>query len=302
MNNPMSRIFAGIAIFMLVVSMACTLSSGTPTSLPQPTSATAVRPSTPEASTTDTPQAAPTTKAGNPVPTAPASASGSGGCANAYYPVTSGDSWSYASNSTTSDGTSVFSYTYTSTITAVSDKGFTTGIQASSGVNSIVNWNCQRGNLAVLDTGGATTTTSKVKLNYNSVSADGYNIPATFDAGKTWTETITATATVAVSPTRTVNSQIVSQLNCNAAGADTIALPVGNFDTVKATCSKTVVVSAIVQGKITPGGTVQESITYWYAKKVGLVKSIAIINGAGNNSGTTPAAIQTVVLTQYRVQ
>ena len=190
----------------------------------------------------------------------------------------------------------------TNVITAASDKGFTTGVQASTGNNSIVNWKCQSGNLAVLDIGSANTTTATVKLNYKSVTADGYNIPASFDTGKTWTEIITATATVEASASRTVNSQIVSQLSCSVAGADTIALPVGNFDTVKAICSRTVVVSAIIQGKTTPGGTVQESITYWYAKKVGFVKSIAMISAGGNNNQTTPTSIQTVVLTQYKVQ
>lgn len=316
MKHPISRSFAGIASFMLVVSMACNLSSGSPTSGPQPTSVTGTGPSTLGAPATDTPQAAstaqvastpqvaPTTTAGNPAPTAsaPAGASAGGGCANAYYPVASGDSWSYASNTTTPDGTPASSYTYTTTITAVSDKGFTTSTQASTGADTTVGWNCQGGNLAVLDVGGVTSTTSKIKLNFNAVSADGYNIPATFDTGTTWSETITATATITASAGRTVNSQIASQSNCTAAGAEKISLPVGNFDTVKATCIKTVVVSVVVQGKVMPVSTIQESVTDWYAKSVGLVKSVAMIGTVDptNSQATpTPSAIQTVELSRY---
>ena len=230
--------------------------------------------------------AAPTTAA---TTAATISASASGGCANTYYPVPSGASWSYDSS-----GSGIGNYNYTQTITAVSDTGFTTSYQFSTGVNSTVNWNCQDGNLAALDAGAASfsMTTSKVKMTSNSVTADGYNIPATFDTGKTWSEKVTIDGTVQASATITVNSQIVSQINCTAGGADTITVPAGKFDTVKATCSKNVVVSAIAQGKTTQLSANTESITYWYAKAVGFVKSVA--TGGSDN--------ETIVLTQYKIQ
>ena len=230
--------------------------------------------------------AAPTTAA---TTAATISASASGGCANTYYPVPSGASWSYDSS-----GSGIGNYNYTQTITAVSDTGFTTSYQFSTGVNSTVNWNCQDGNLAALDAGAASfsMTTSKVKMTSNSVTADGYNIPATFDTGKTWSEKVTIDGTVQASPTQTVTSQIVSQLSCTAAGADTITVPAGKFDTVKATCTKKVVVSATEQGTAVPLSTNQQSITYWYAKGVGFVQSVAT-GGADN---------ETVVLTQYKIK
>ena len=222
-------------------------------------------------------------------PTTAASTSASGGCANAYFPVASGASWSYSST-----GSGIGDYTYTHTITTVSDTGFTTNYQFSTGVNSTVKWNCQDGNLAALDAGAEsfTMSTSKVKMTSNSVTADGYNIPATFDTGKTWSENVTVDGTVQASATQTVNSQIVSQISCTAAGADTITVPAGKFDTVKATCTKKVVVSAIVQGKAQPLNTNQENITYWYAKGVGFVQSVA--TGGSDN--------ETIVLTQYKLQ
>jgi hypothetical protein len=306
MRNPISRTLAGIVIFMAVVSLACNLSSAAPTSAPLPTSATSATSATSTTSATSATGATAVpaaTLAATAVPSGGGGIAG-GGCANAYYPAASGDSWAYSSDSTTPSGTSVLSYTYTTAVTAASQQGFTTSSQASTGVDTTVNWTCQNGNLAALDVQGVTTATSKVTLTINSVSGVGYNIPAAFDAGQTWTETLTATATIQASPTKTVDAQIVSHLDCNGAGADKITLPVGNFDTVKAACSKTVIVSTVVQGKITPGSTIQENITYWYAKKVGLVKSVAMINPAGNNNGATatPVAIQTVTLTHYQVQ
>ena len=89
------------------------------------------------------------------------STAASGGCTNAYYPVPSGASWSYASN-----GGNLGAYTYAVTVTAASDTGFTTSEQYSSGVNYIFKWNCQDGNLAALDAGSNSfsMTTSKVKM------------------------------------------------------------------------------------------------------------------------------------------
>ena len=57
MKHPILRTFAWIAIFMMVVSMACNLGSGTATSVPKPTETTAVR-----ASDTPAALAAPTKK------------------------------------------------------------------------------------------------------------------------------------------------------------------------------------------------------------------------------------------------
>ncbi len=221
------------------------------------------------------------------VPTQPAGASASGGCANAYFPVTSGASWSYASS-----GNVLGAYTYTWTVSAVSDTGFTTSDQYSTGVNATIQWNCQDGNLAALDAGSnsLSMSTSKVTMTTNSVTAEGYNIPATFNSGATWSESVTANETVN-SGTKSINSQIVILTNCSAAGADTVTVPAGTFNTVKATCNQTVAVSALVQGTAMPASApVAVSVTDWYAKGVGLVKSVR----TSTTSGT-----ETIVLTQY---
>ena len=89
-----------------------------------------------------------------------------------------------------------------------------------------------------------------------------------------------------------VTSQILNQLSCSAGGADTVTVPAGTFHTVKATCSKNIVVSAIVQGDTIKLSSNQENITSWYTKGVGFVKSVA--TGGSNN--------ETIVLTEYKIQ
>jgi len=177
-------------------------------------------------------------------------------------------------------------------IFAVSDTGFSTSYLFSNGVNSTIQWNCQNGNLAALDAGAESfsMSTSKIKMDSTSINETGYNIPASFDTGQTWSENVTVNATVTVSATRSVNSQISNQVTCSAGGTDTITVPAGTFDTVKAVCSKTMVVSAIMQGKTVPINTNHDNITSWYAKGVGFVKSVA--TGGSNN--------ETVVLIQYK--
>jgi hypothetical protein len=239
------------------------------------------------------PASAPSGSTGSPAAATsqPVSASASGGCTNAYFPTSSGTSWSYSSS-----GSPLGAYTYTWTVTDLSDTGFTTSDQYSTGVNATIKWNCQNGNLAALDAGSNSLnmTTSKVTMTSNSITAEGYNIPATFDTGNTWSEKVTVNGTVTASATKTVTSQIATQVNCTSAGPDTITVPAGKFDTVKATCSETVAVSALVQGTAMPAGApVTESVTDWYAKGVGLVQSVK----TGSITGT-----ETIVLIQYNVQ
>jgi hypothetical protein len=218
---------------------------------------------------------------------APASKASSGDCANAYYPVAAGDSWSYSSS-----GGNLGDYTYTQKITAANGTGFTKSYAASTGVDLSIDWKCSGGNLAALDAGaaGLSMSTSKITMTSNSIQADGYNIPASFNSGATWSEKVSATGTVVEGSTsKTVTSQIAYQLDCSAGGTDAVTVPAGKFDAVKAVCTKETTVSAVVQGKTIQLGDNKENITYWYAKGVGFVKSVA--SGGSNN--------ETVVLTQY---
>jgi hypothetical protein len=218
----------------------------------------------------------------------PVSASGSGNCANAYFPVSTGNSWSYSST-----GGALGTYTYTMTVADVSDNVFTTTEVSSlgTGTASIVKWKCKDGKLAALDAGSNSLSMSgsKFSMTSNSITADGYNIPGTFGSGTTWSEKVTVKGTIQAG-TRTLDSQIVSKVDCSTAGTDTITGPAGTFNTVKATCNQTVAVSALVQGTPMPAGApVPVSITNWYAKGVGLVQSVRSTAGSTEN----------IVLTQY---
>jgi hypothetical protein len=259
-------------LLLFVVVAACSLSPASPT-----TASTAA-----PAGATSAPAAT------NP----PVSASSGGGCSNAYFPVSVGTNWAYSSS-----GSTLGAYTYTWTVADVSNTGFTTNNQYSTGVSTSIKWNCQNGNLAALDAGSTslsvTNSSSTFKMTSNSITADGYNIPNTFDTGTTWSEKVTVNGTVQ-SGTKSANSQIVSDVSCSAAGSESVTVPAGTFDTVKATCNQTLGVSFLMQGTPVPAGAPDTvSITDWYAKGVGLVKSVR----ASSLSST-----ETIVLTGYKVQ
>jgi hypothetical protein len=224
-----------------------------------------------------------------PAQTTAKNASANRGCANAYYPVSSGASWSYASS-----GSITGDYSYTRTITALSDVGFTTSDHFSTGVDRTLKWNCQDGNLTTLDTGSGSAGSVKstiLKTVVVSTDADGYNIPATFEAGKTWSEKIEINGNLENSGTNVGTAQNVAQINCRAGSADTITVPAGTFNTVKATCTIAMVETTTVKGLTMPPVIDKESTTYWYVKGIGLVKSV----------GSNPGGNETIVLTQYKI-
>jgi hypothetical protein len=212
----------------------------------------------------------------------------SGACTNAYYPNAVGDNWTFSST-----GSGIGSYTYTEAVTKSGDAGFTTSYQFSTGVNSTIDWNCKDGNLSALDAGAASfsMSTSKVQMTSNSATADGYNIPATFAPGETWSEDVTVDGTVTENgTTKSIDSQITNNLSCTGDDSESVTVPAGTFTTAKATCTKKVVISYTVSGKTQQVGSNQETIDYWYAKGVGFVKSVA--SGGSDN--------ETIVLTQYK--
>jgi hypothetical protein len=290
-KNMKPKHFLLVARYILLIFILAACGPAATTAPSATTAATAVLPAPATAvpaTSVPTPVAAVLTKS---VPTTAAitSGSGSGGCANAYYPVPTGAVRSYSST-----GSGLGDYTYTQTVTAASDTGFTTDLNFSTGVNYTIKWKCQGGNLAVLDAGAEsfTMSTSKVKMTSDSITVVGYNIPAAFDAGKTWSEDVKVDGTVVQSGTgKTEKSQIASQTSCTAAGTDTVTVPAGKFDTVKASCVKKVTVSFLLQGTATPINSNTENITYWYAKGVGFVKSVA--TGGTDN--------ETIVLTKYKI-
>jgi hypothetical protein len=270
------RLFLAATTLILAFTLAaCGLSStavstATPIKVVGPIATLPVTPAT-------TPTTASTQKVSTP---------SSGGCTNAYFPLSPGATWSYAST-----GSLAGDYTYTRTLSGLSDTGFTT-IDVFGTVTRTVTWRCDSGNLTSLATASsnALVSSSSMKMTIDSVNATGYAIPGAFTDGKTWSEDLMVNAsTVSGKDTSTVVSEATTA--CTTAGAESVKGPAGTFDTVKITCHSsqvaTVTTKGISGGPIT---TLQDS-TQWYAQGVGMVQTM--------NSGD--AGSETIQLTSYSI-
>jgi len=76
----------------------------------------------------------------------------SGVCANDYYPVREGATWSYKST-----GSMAGDYSFTDTITSVQDNGFTLTSQFGS-LTRTQEWACDEDGLKALELGGGALT------------------------------------------------------------------------------------------------------------------------------------------------
>ncbi|MGB8214869.1 MAG: hypothetical protein WCE68_15045 [Anaerolineales bacterium] len=223
-------------------------------------------------------------------PTQAAPVPSSGGCSNAYFPVSTGTNWSYSSS-----GNRLGAYTYTWTITDASDSGFTTHDVYSTGVTADLKWGCKDGNLTPLGAGADSLdySTSKMKVTSQSITTDGYTVPSSFRDGKKWNFNLTDDSLV-TSGTRSITSQMVQHYECSFAGTDSVTVPAGTFNTAKVICTEAVTESAILQGTPIPvGAPITVNITDWYAKGVGEVQSVRTSIAGGT---------ETIVLTKYNVQ
>lgn len=216
-------------------------------------------------------------------------ATGAAGCVNAYYPVSLGASWSYSS---TGSGHNA-DYTFTRTISVLSAGSFTSRDAYSTGGNWSIQWNCLDGNLAALDAGlgNASLSSSKVNTAGTTASAEGFNIPALIESGKTWSEKVSIKSPLESNGKKIGDSQIDTMLDCTAGPAAEVTVPAGKFETVTVTCNRTVTVSAVAPSGTVPLGVDHENVTYWYARDVGLVKWQA---GGGTHN-------EIVVLTSYQL-
>jgi hypothetical protein len=275
--NPMNlhRLYLITTIVILAFILAACGSPSTVMPTSTPIKGAGPTATLPVASTLPvTPPAAPTQK-------------GSGGCTNAYFLLSSGATWLYAST-----GSLAGDYTYTRTLSGLSDTGFTT-IDVLGGVTRTTQWSCDSGNLTALDTGSsnALVSSSSMTMTVDSVNATGYIIPADFTDGKTWSENLLVNGTAVQGKDK---STVVSEVktDCTTAGAESVKVPAGTFDTVKITChsNQVATVTLTVGGTTGPITTIQDS-TRWYAQGVGMVQTV--------NSGD--AGSETIQLTSYSI-
>lgn len=205
-------------------------------------------------------------------------AAGESLCANAYYPVREGATWSYKSI-----GSPVGDYSFTDTITSVREDGFTLTSQFED-VTRTQEWACKLEGLVALQLGGpsaATLNTQDVQLNLTVNNVSGVTFPSEIITGNEWQHMLEFEGELDIAGTL-AEATGGAESNFSALGTESVTVPAGTFDAMKVQVDSTITINATFQGISMP---VAFSGTYafWFARGVGWVKA----SGTGEAVGTS---------------
>jgi len=280
MEKKKSKPILSLWLIIIFITACSSPSTASPTE-PQPTETQAPQ-ATPTQVATEAPAA---TAQGSDTP-----AAAEGSCANAYYPVREGATWSYRST-----GGPTGEYSFTDTITSVRADGFTLSSQFGE-LTRTQEWACKPEGLVALQLGGtsaATLNSQNMQLNLEVKNVSGVTFPATINVGDQWQHNLDFEGKMTVANqegTATGNAQT----NFKALGNESVTVPAGTFDALKIQIDTTLNINVSVQSVSVPV-TFSGSYTYWFVKDVGWVKA----SGTGSVSGTSFS--ETIELQSYNI-
>jgi uncharacterized protein DUF3108 len=274
--------FKGILSLLLTIIFMAACSSPSTVS---PTEPLSTETQAPQATPTEPATQPPATSAGSSTPTPKA-----GLCANTYYPVREGSTWTYKST-----GGPTGEYSFTDTITSVRADGFTLSSQFGE-LTRTQEWACKPEGLVALQLGGtsaATLNSNNMQLNLEVKNVSGVTYPSEINVGDQWQHNLDFEGKMTVANqegTATGNAQT----NFKALGNESVTVPAGTFDALKIQIDTTLNINVSVQSISVPV-IFSGSYTYWFVKDVGWVKA----SGTGSVSGTSFS--ETLELQSYNI-
>lgn len=183
-------------------------------------------------------------------------------CDHPYYPVREGWVWTYKSST---DGK-----TYTSSQSNVSDSGFTS-IMNFSNVTVENRWRCNANGLASLEYGGVNSGQNQ-QIKMETVSSKGVAIPAGLGVGSSWEYSYTIKGNMpSQGGTMTGESTVTNKV----VGQETVKVPAGTFQAYKVESTFTTKMNMTISGKQVSLPANSFKSTVWYARGVGMVKSVS---------------------------
>ncbi|HEX2998314.1 MAG TPA: hypothetical protein VHP14_26045 [Anaerolineales bacterium] len=213
---------------------------------------------------------------------------GTGVCANNYYPVRQGATWSYKS-------TGAGDYSFTDTITSVREDGFTLSTQ-SGNLAGTQEWACKPEGLVALQFGGAPAallSAQSMQLNVQSSNVSGITFPSQINAGNTWQHSLDLQGNASAAGIEG-EAKGTAQNNFTAVGTESVTVPAGTFEAMKIQADTTINMTVSYNGLPIPI-KFSSSYTYWFAPGVGWVKA----SGTGSIAGTSYS--ETTELQSYNI-
>jgi hypothetical protein len=258
------KIYNMVSVLLIILFIAaCSAPPTLPTSEPQLTATPA-----PQASATGPATELAGTAEGTSMPLPEA-----GLCANTYYPVRQGATWTYKST-----GGPAGEYSFTDTITAVGQDSFTLTTEIGS-LSNQQDWNCTPQGLLAHQLGGAPAAmlnSQGIQLTLNATNASGVVFPSQINTGDTWQHMLDVAGNVSVA-NEEAEADGTAQMNFAALGNESVTVPAGTFDAMKVQIDTTLSVDANYEGLTLPV-TFSGTYTYWFAPGVGWVRA----SGTGN--------------------
>ena len=193
---------------------------------------------------------------------------GAGLCANAYYPVREGATWTYQST-----GGPVGSYGFTDTITSVREDGFTLTTQFDE-LTRTQDWACRTEGLVALQLGGtsaATLNSQDMQLTLDVSNVSGVTFPAEISAGDQWQHALEFTGKMVVA-SQEIEATGNAQTSFTTIGVESVTVPAGTFEAMKIRVDSTINITGIFQGVSLPI-TVSSPYDYWFVQGGGWVKA-----------------------------
>jgi DUF3108-like len=215
---------------------------------------------------------------------------GEGLCANAYYPVREGATWSYKST-----GRPTGEYSFTDTISSVREDGFTLSTQFGD-LTRTQEWSCTSEGLVALQLGGALAATlnaQNMQLNLDVKNVTGVTFPSEIAAGDQWQHNLDFEGKMKIANQEGAATGN-AQTSFKAVGNESVTVPAGTFDALKIQIDTTLNISVSFQGVSVPV-SFSGSYNYWFVQGVGWVKA----NGTGSVSGTSFS--ETIELQSYNI-
>jgi len=199
-------------------------------------------------------------------------------CSNPLYPVMIGAAWTYSM-------TGLSTGTFTHSITDVRADGFTDQDVFSAGVTRTGEWKCEGGALTALSPASgasAVVATEQFSTEFQTTDITGVTLPASVNAGDTWTQGFTVAGTQSISGQELDAKGDVSY-TCAAGPTETVTVPAAAFDALRVDCDIDLKITVGVAGFGVPTN-LASTTTMWYAPGVGLIKVESEISGFGRST------------------
>ncbi|MGA2505360.1 MAG: hypothetical protein ABSG01_14855 [Anaerolineales bacterium] len=213
----------------------------------------------------------------------PPPSSGSGACTNPWEPVKAGALWNY-------NITGITNATDARTIETVSADGFTDQNVFSNGITLPGTWKCSNGALTDMDPFSTAPTGTSSAQALHTDSVDGTGLPAGTKPGDSFQLTYHMSGSVTENGTAHPLTEVVSE-SCKADAMQSVTVAAGTFDALHLTCQLGLTITATIAGAPSTPIVSNSTIQRWFAKGVGLVKSV----------DTSSAGVRTTDLTSYTI-